>query len=49
MQPSVDPPRIGFLSTVPDNADQAYASDIAIASSAGQIFGKYLIAALHDP
>lgn len=40
MQPSVDPPRIGFLSTVPGNAEEAYASDIASASQAGQFFGK---------
>ncbi|GJJ14361.1 hypothetical protein Clacol_008625 [Clathrus columnatus] len=40
MQPSVDPPRIGFLSTVPENSNEAYASDIASASQAGQFFGK---------
>lgn len=44
LQPSINPPQIGFLSTVPDNADQAYASDFANASSANQFFATTISA-----
>jgi len=33
--PSVDPPRMGFLSTVPSNADALLAADVAQASKSG--------------
>ncbi|KAK7447708.1 hypothetical protein VKT23_013964 [Stygiomarasmius scandens] len=35
--PSVDPPRIGFLSTVPQNADELLTSEIHDAESAGEV------------
>jgi hypothetical protein len=36
--PSVDPPRIGFLSMVPDNANSIVQSDIAQAQANGGNF-----------
>ncbi|KIJ55014.1 hypothetical protein M422DRAFT_42187 [Sphaerobolus stellatus SS14] len=38
--PSADPPRIGFLSTVPSNAAKLYSSDISAAQSSGGIIAS---------
>jgi hypothetical protein len=38
--PSLDPPRIGFLSMVPDNADSIVQSDDSRAQSNGGLFGS---------
>lgn len=36
--PSVDPPRIGFMSTVPSDASKEYQNVIASAKQNGEIF-----------
>ncbi|GJJ14233.1 hypothetical protein Clacol_008496 [Clathrus columnatus] len=41
--PSVDPPRIGLLSTVPSNADDLYNKAIATAEQNGNIFPGFII------
>lgn len=41
--PSVDPPRIGFLSTVPSNADALLQSDVSAAQSNGGFIGMFKI------
>ena len=39
--PSADPPRMGFLSTVPGNADDLYGTDVQAAKHDGKFVGAY--------